>query len=388
MDHETQQPLEELPAGLGLNTDVDATIAPASSPAPPEMGDGIQWVFLGKHGLRWGWSVALFFAVFFVELMVIGVVLKQVFGIKPGPMKDFTALKMSITEAISLLAVVGAAFVVALVEGRKLLDFNLRGPRGVRHFFAGLAVGFVALSALVGALTLGGWIHFGGFAISGTAIAINAVLWGICFLLVGCTEEGIFRCYLQSTMARGINFWQALVINALMCLDLILTAKGNGAWGIYAVAILGLIPCLWLFVKRVEGSGFWYAAWVTSTLFGFVHTGNGGENPVGIFQAAFVGIIFCISIKLTGSAWWAIGCHAGWDWAQTYFYGTPDSGMVGQGHLLNSTITGNPFWSGGADGPEGSILGVAALLLMLGWLLLSYGRGSAAPAAVPEFTAN
>ena len=236
-------------------------------------------------------------------------------------------------------------------------------------------MGFAALSALVGLLSLGGWIHFGGVALSGTAIATNALLWGICFLLVGAVEEGIFRGYLQSTLTRGINFWQALAINAVLCSTLVLTTKGYGAWGVHGIALLGLIGCLWLFLKRVEGSGFWYAAWVTSTLFGFVHTGNGGESWVGIFLAGFVGAIFCVSIQLTGSAWWAIGCHAAWDWAQTYFYGTPDSGMVGVGHLLNTTAAGNPLWSGGANGPEGSLMCFAVLVLMLVWLVVVYGRG-------------
>ena len=29
-------------------------------------------------------------------------------------------------------------------------------------------------------------------------------------MLVGFFEEGVFRCYLQATLTRGINFWWAL----------------------------------------------------------------------------------------------------------------------------------------------------------------------------------
>ena len=83
-------------------------------------------------------------------------------------------------------------------------------------------------------------------------------------------------------------------------------------------------------------------------LFGFVHTGNNGENWIGIFAAAFIGFVFCVSIWVTGSAWWAIGCHAAWDWAETYFYGTADSGLVAPGHLLTTSPAGNPLWSGGS----------------------------------------
>jgi membrane protease YdiL (CAAX protease family) len=117
-----------------------------------------------------------------------------------------------------------------------------------------------------------------------------------------------------------------------------------------------LIPCLLLQLRKAESSGFWQAAWVTSTLFGFVHTGNGGENWIGIFAAAAIGFVFCVSVRVTGSAWWAIGCHTAWDWAETYFYGAADSGNVATGHYLTTSPAGNALWSGGTDGPEGSVL--------------------------------
>ena len=150
--------------------------------------------------------------------------------------------------------------------------------------------------------------------------------------------------------------------------------------------LLGLVPCLLLHLKRVEGSGFWQAAWVTSTVFGFIHTGNNGENWIGIFAAAAIGFVFCVSIWVTGSAWWAIGCHAAWDWAETYFYGTADSGLPAQGHYLTTSPAGNVFWSGGADGPEGSVLVLGIILLLLVALLVIYGRKrvAAAPAVVLE----
>jgi membrane protease YdiL (CAAX protease family) len=109
-------------------------------------------------------------------------------------------------------------------------------------------------------------------------------------------------------------------------------------------------------------------------MFGGGHTSNGGENWVGIFAAAGIGLVFCASVKLTGSAWWAIGCHASWDWGESYFYGTPDSGLVAQGHLLTTTQAGNALWNGGADGPEGSLLIIPIILLLLLVLMVQYGR--------------
>jgi hypothetical protein len=129
-----------------------------------------------------------------------------------------------------------------------------------------------------------------------------------------------------------------------------------------------------LHIRKTPRSGFWQAAWVTSTFFGYIHLGNPGENWIGVFAAAFIGFVFCVSVRVTGTAWWAIGCHAAWDWAETFFYGTADSGMVAPGHYLTATPSGNALWSGGADGPEGSLLVLGVILLLLAALLVIYGR--------------
>jgi membrane protease YdiL (CAAX protease family) len=287
-----------------------------------------------------------------------------------------------IVELIQVLAVLGAVAVVAFLERRRILDYNLTGPRRISHFLSGLVAGFAALSALVGALAWGGWLHFGPVALSGLQIFSYAAAWGVVFLLTGLFEEGTFRCYLQFTLTRGINFWWALGVVGALCLDLLLRSKGNGVWGVYAIALLGLLPCLMLHIRKTPRSGFWQAAWVTSTLFGYIHTGNNGENWIGIFAAAFIGFIFCVSVRVTGSAWWAIGCHAAWDWAETFFYGTADSGLQPTGHYLSTSPAGNPLWSGGADGPEGSLLVLGVILLLLAALLLIYGRKRPAVLAV------
>jgi membrane protease YdiL (CAAX protease family) len=235
----------------------------------------------------------------------------------------------------------------------------------------------------------GGWLRFDPNALSGAQIFKFAALWGIACLLIGCVEEGSFRCYLQFTLARGINFWWALGIIGLVCLKLLIFNSGNYFWGVYILAGLGLVPCALLHFRKAARSGFWQASWVTTTLFGFLHTGNPGENWIGIFAAGAIGFVFVVSIRVTGSAWWAIGCHAAWDWTETYFYGAIDSGNVATGHYL--TVTPVPLkgsgwpvlWSGGGDGPEGSLLVIPVIVLLLVALVLIYGRRKPATAAAP-----
>lgn len=378
-------PASDLPtlsaSGTAANEAVSASFPtlsegglPPAPPGPPEPGS-LRWIFVGSNGLRTGWSIAIFLFAMGVVMTIVGLVLHALHLLGSHSGMDLPVVA-GLTELAMLSGLAGSTALVALIERRKrnLLEYNLIGPARLRYFLTGLVAGFAALSLLVGVLKAGGWITL---APSGTLLPQlieSGLLWGLMFLTVGLYEEGTFRCYLQATLTRGINLWWALGLEAVMCGFLVWRGKGNGAWGVYLMALLGLLPCLYLSWKKAESRGFWLAAWVASTLFGFVHTGNNGENPVGIFAAAAIGFVFVVSVRLTGSAWWAIGFHSAWDWAETYFYGTADSGMQAQGSLLVAKPAGNPFWSGGSDGPEGSLLVLAVILLTLVGIVLVYGR--------------
>ncbi|MGA9071675.1 MAG: CPBP family intramembrane glutamic endopeptidase [Terracidiphilus sp.] len=370
-DQEIQPPLADAPQAEAETID-----------AAKDRFHWLRWTFFGNEELRAGWSIAIFALMTALFASVAGFVLVETHLLNPKE-HLFTASSAFFGELTGFVGIVGAAVVLAFIERRRsLLAFNLTGRQRTTHFFSGLAAGFLALSALVGALAWGHWLSFGPVALSGAAIFKFGAIWGAAFLVVGCVEEGIFRCYLQFTLTRSINFWWALGLVAAICLDLLLRSKGNGVYGVYYIALLGLLPCLILHIRKTPRSGFWQAAWVTSTLFGFIHTGNGGENWIGIFAAALIGFVFCVSVYVTGSAWWAIGCHAAWDWAETFFYGTADSGNVATGHYLSSNPLGNDFWSGGADGPEGSILVIGIILLLLAALLVIHGRKQPGAAAL------
>lgn len=369
---------------------------PQLSPAPPVpdvpvldvpvLGSpeprGPVWVFLGPHGLRAGWSILLAYCIFYFFRLVAGTVFFA-FGLV-GDHADYAPAAMAALEAIPFLAMLGTGALIALLEHRHMLDFNLRGARPAFHFASGLCAGLLVLSALIGMLRAGGWLRFGPPALSGMEILRYAALWGVAYLLVGCVEEGLFRCYLQFTLTRGISFWWALPAQAGLCLYTFFNARGGAALGVYAFAAAGFFPCLLLHQKSAaRNAAFWQAAWVSSTFFGMVHTFNGGENWIGILAASCIGLVFCVSIRITGSAWWAIGCHTAWDWAETYIYGTADSGLPAQGHLLSTSPAGNPLLSGGTDGPEGSLLALAAIVLLLAFVLITHGGRKAAPTGQP-----
>lgn len=349
------------------------------------------WIIWGAHGLRAGWSILLFVVLLYFFANVTGTlfatVASDVFDMQ---LQGGTASSTIVSEGAWVSALAVTLLILSRLEHRRLTAYYLAGTAVATRFLVGLVSGFAALSALVGLLAWGGWIHFYSAAHFDSHLLGYAGLWAIGFLFVGLTEEGSFRCYLQFTLARGINFWWALASIGGMCLWDLSGTNNHGAGGVYAMAGLGVLPCLYLHLRKAPESGFWQAAWVSSTLFGFIHTGNKGETWIGIFAAAAIGFVFCVSVRLTGSAWWAIGCHTAWDWAETYFYGTADSGFEARGHLLTTIPAGSALWSGGSDGPEGSPLVLLVILLLLALLLILYGRKrqSQKPAAFAQPAAS
>lgn len=388
MEPETPTPVPDNQSVPAPPSTVPSTLDNGGAPPEPHQ---LRWMFIGPQGLRAGWSVSIFL-VLFISLSLLINWLLTVSHLVPdrsaAARGTITPIGSVIGEGSGVLLMLFVAWIVAKIERRRVSDYNLRGPGRVSRFISGAVTGIVALSTLVACLVAGGWMHFQGMALSGAQILTYGAVWAVAFLFVGCAEEGLMRCFLLFTLGRGLNFWWSLGLVVCMCALVTLNSKANGAWGSYVIAFLGLVPCLILYLKKAPSEGFWDAAWVTSVIFGAGHTGNPGESWVGIFSAAGIGLIFCASIKLTGSVWWAIGCHAAWDWGQSYLYGTPDSGLLAKPHLMNSTYSQQVIWSGGSTGPEGSILILPIMVLIFMVVLLQYGRKRQAPVATAQQTAG
>ena len=90
----------------------------------------------------------IFFALIFLLASAFGFLFLKLHLVAGGNI--FTPRQQFFSELFQVLALVSAAAIMAVIERRSILDYNLRGARRVTHFFSGLAVGFAALSALVG----------------------------------------------------------------------------------------------------------------------------------------------------------------------------------------------------------------------------------------------
>lgn len=308
--------------------------------APPAEDDviaassqrGSRYLFFGKDGLRAGWSLILFIAILAAGVMSASAVVKKL-HFKPAMEKVGNVLYESpsaplYTHGILFVTLVISGLIMSRIEKRPFGHYGIDAftSHRIKQFAAGLVWGLVLLSLLIFTLKVTGLLIFDGRALFGSEAFVYGIKWAASFLLVALMEEYLLRGYLQFTLARGI------------------------------AGMLGQSP----FRRTV---GFWVTALIFAFVFGLGHKGNPGESPLGLLMAGTVGLVFCLSLWRTGSLWWAIGWHAAWDWAESYFYGVADSGLMVKGHLLNTHPAGSPIMSGGATGPEGSIFVLPVLIL-------------------------
>ncbi len=119
-----------------------------------------------------------------------------------------------------------------------------------------------------------------------------------------------------------------------------------------------------------------------ATIFAALHLTNPGANVVAGATVAVAGIMFCALYVLTGRLWLPIGVHAGWNFAQGYLFGAAVSGGdLGGAVALSSGRPGAPLWlTGGAFGPEGSLLALLVVTAVAGAALALVRRPSTPPA--------
>jgi len=312
--------------------------SPPESFAPPApQPSTLRKVFVGKDGIRAGWSLLIFIVI----LVAVAFAARSIaHAIHPVPAKRPPATQqelepgaMLLTEGIPALIILLVTWVMSKIERRPNSVYGLGSSRKLKHFIAGLVWGGICLSLLVFTLAQTGFLAIDRRVLFGSDALRYGALWLLVFLLVGVFEEYLMRGYVQFTLTRGFA-------------------------GIYT----------WLFKTRhSKALGFWTAGVLMSFLFGFAHGSNPGESPIGLLSAGLAGLVFCLSLWRTGSLWWAIGFHATWDWSQSFLYGVADSGLLAQHHLLETHPIGKPLLSGGTTGPEGSIfiLGVFAVICLI-----------------------
>jgi uncharacterized protein len=309
---------------LGAEKDSELKTVPhseqADTPATPtfsvaEQPSYVPTVFFGPDGLKPGWGLAFYVAMFY-PLQFVAARWAGSLDLDP-----YGLWAMMLEELGVLLAAVFPALILARVERRRFGSYGVGGQMAFgKLFWLGMVWGFAGITMLLVAMYGLRLFDFGNLALHGGRVLKFAAFWAAFFLLVGFFEEFLFRGYAQFTLTRAIGFWPTAIF--LAC------------------------------------------------AFGLTHMQNAGEQWRGLLAAAAIGFFFCLTLHRTGTLWFAIGFHAAWDWGETFLYSVPDSGTLFPGHLLKSSFHGPNWLTGGVVGPEGSVL----CFVVIGMLWILFDR--------------
>lgn len=169
----------------------------------------------------------------------------------------------------------------------------------------------------------------------------------------------------------------------VLCIPLALRAAHFGAApeSGASVGAYWFLPLLLLFGSAGEellfrGYGFqillraigpWATIIPVGILFAALHAGNPNSTALGLANTAGFGILFGFAYLRSRDLWLPIGLHFGWNVTLPLF-GVNVSGITIRltGYTLEWSA-GN-LWSGGAYGPEASILTSAVLVLLFAYL--------------------
>jgi membrane protease YdiL (CAAX protease family) len=192
---------------------------------------------------------------------------------------------------------------------------ELLADAGYAEFAAGLALGLTLFSTLMLLLWMFGVYHRSG--------------WGSIAPLAAGLLSSLFAAVLEEILFRGYLFR--------------LSAKLLGTWGALAV---------------------------TSALFGALHAFNPGAT-VGSSAAIALeaGVLLGAAYAVTQRLWLPIGLHLGWNFAEGSIFGMSVSGFTTKGSLIPGTLRGRTLLTGGAFGPEASIVAVVICLAVAVFLL-------------------
>jgi len=295
----------------------DAPLAASSSPDPAPHPSLVRRVFIGQNGLRSGWRLLIYLA---IVAAVLGAIAKF---LKVGNSAGRTSLSPIETgggaAALFLISLL-AAWIMSRIEGRSLGQYGLPWVQAFhKDFWVGLLWGIGTTSATVLVIFLLHGVTVSGGPVHGGKLLLSAAAWALAFLFVGFNEEFGFRGYLQFTLTTGI--------------------------------------------------GFWPAAFVIAGLFGLAHMGNSGENMFGELSVVLFGLLFCLFLRRRGTLWWAVGFHMGYDFAETFLWGEPDSGLLPTHNWFSSSFSGPKWLTGGTVGPEASV--ITPIMLVIVGLLFS-----------------
>lgn len=294
----------------------------------------LRLVFISEDEPRFraGWRMILHGLLYLVLSILIGVTFSflaiSLNFILPTP--NFVEILQSNKIILMILEVLTITFATWIarrfLDHRSFLDLGLEIKRSTWY---DLGVGFM-LSALLFSMiyltnTIMGWSQFQSWAwesehlgsVIGETIVI--LMW---FLGVAYREELLSRGYHLQNLAQGTNLRLAVIISSL--------------------------------------------------IFSTMHLSNPNFNWMAVIGLFAAGLFLAYGYIRTKALWLPIGLHLGWNFCEGTIFGFPVSGMK-DFSLIQQKISGPDLITGGAFGPEASLL-LFPTLLVGAYLIRLYSR--------------
>ena len=192
-----------------MNDQTESLTPPTMEPAElasVEKQPTLRNIFYGADGLRAGWSILLFVALFAAFLFLANFIIHKIHPPTHHTSPDHTIpfFFMFLNEAVPLLGVGFVTWIMSKVERRPVGVYGLGGTKKLPHFVAGLAWGILCLSPFILILWKAGFLVIDSRLLSGSDIPRYGAEWLGLFFAVGLLEEYLTRGYLQYTLTRGL----------------------------------------------------------------------------------------------------------------------------------------------------------------------------------------
>lgn len=240
----------------------------------------------------------------FVFLLFVAALIQFATVAWPGHDTDFTNL-VSVIIAVTVTGFAYYGF-VRVIERRSVTELSLRNM--LVELVSGVLVGAILFSVTIGLLWLLGY-----YKVTGTNPWTVMFSWLVLAILSGVSEELLFRGILFRIVEESLGTWLSLLISAL--------------------------------------------------IFGLFHLANPNATLWGAIAIAIeAGIMLAAAFVYTRRLWLPIGIHFAWNFMQGAVFGVAVSGNEAKG-LLQSTLSGPSWLSGGDFGAEGSIFAVLVCLV-------------------------
>jgi membrane protease YdiL (CAAX protease family) len=286
----------------------------------------------GDYRRTWAWATLILVPVF----LLVG----QILFLLPAKLLGFITAENVETYPYILNLIIGAFATAACIfivwikafERRNLASAGLGTDAGwAQRYLWGFAFGLLmATSVVLGIRLLGGYSIEAEISLTAADLLPISILL-FAFVLQAGTEEFIFRGWMMGRIAERYGLWAGVIGNSVIFTLLHVDADNSAALGLKGIAIF------------------------TSTTLLF-------------------SIFLSLLVIRERSIWGAAGWHASWNWMFITCFGLPTTGIdLGLTPLLADYMPASdaPFWlTGGADGPEGSVL--TPIILVLGSVFLAW----------------